>query len=377
MAIMIVAGEASGDDHAARLVAALRRRTADKIEFFGCAGPKMRAAGVDPVVEADGLAMVGLFEIAGALPKFITVFGKLMDAARKRRPDAVILVDFPEFNLKLARPLKNAGIKVVYYISPQLWAWRRYRKRTIRDSVDLLLSIMPFEREWYQGEGILGVEYVGNPLVDEVRPQCSGKELRKELGLSESAKIVAMLPGSRGAEVSRVLPVFSRTAAELLSRRKDLVFLAALPKGHENIRHISEQKFQNLRFLYGRTHDVLNAADAAAITSGTATLEAAILGTPMVIVYKASALNYALFRPLISVDHIGLVNLIAGKRIVTELIQDEFKPATLAEELERLLEPEVSGRMRSELAAAVRKLGGGGASERAADAIIRLLEHGR
>jgi lipid-A-disaccharide synthase len=374
---MVVAGEASGDDHAARLIEALRRRTTNTVEFFGCAGPKMRAAGVDAVVEADELSMVGFLEIGGALPKFLSVFNKLKDAALERRPDAAVLVDFPEFNLKLARSLKKAGIKVVYYISPQLWAWRKYRKRTIRDSVDLLLSIMPFEREWYEREGIHGVEYVGNPLVDEVRPQCSGPEFRKELGIADTAKVIAMLPGSRGAEVKRVLPIFSRTASELSAGREDLEFLVAFPKGHQASRQVLESKFSNLRFLYGRTYDVLNAANAAAITSGTATLEAAILGTPMVIVYKASILNYALLRPLISVDNFGLVNLIAKKRIVTELIQHDLTPRTLAEELSKLLDPEVSLRIKRELGAAVAKLGGGGASERAADAIIRLLELGR
>lgn len=372
---MVVAGEASGDAHAAKLVHAIREACSNEVTFFGCAGPKMRESGVEAIVEADELSIVGLLEIGIALPRFLSVFKKLKTAARKRRPDAVVLVDFPDFNLKLARPMKRLGIKVIYYISPQMWAWRQYRRRTIENYVDLLISILPFEKDWYGSRGIHTVEYVGNPLAMEVHANIARLEFRREFDISEDRKLIAMLPGSRRAEIQRMLPVFAATTAAIRTMRSDVDLLVALPEDKRGLNERLAGEFPSLRFVFGRTYDTLNAADAAAVTSGTATLEAGIIGTPMVIVYKTSALNYKLLRPLIDVEHFGLINLIAGKRIAREMIQDELTPRELAKELGRLLEPEANKTMREELAEAVEKLGHGGASKRAAEAIIRLLEN--
>lgn len=372
---MIVAGEASGDMHAAKLVDALRAADPGaEFSFFGAAGPKMRASGVDAVVESDHLSIVGLLEIGRALPMFYGAFRKLKAEAVRRRPDAVVLVDFPDFNLKIARTLKKKGSKVVYFISPQLWAWRKYRIGTIRKYVDLLISILPFEKGWYEAHGVNHVEYVGSPLAMEVHPNISKEEFCARHGLNAHRTIVSLLPGSRHAEISRILPELLKTADLMAERDGSVQFIAALPP-HKLEKIGPELKNTKAKVIWveGETFDALNASDAAAITSGTATLEAGIIGTPMAIVYKTSALNYKLLRPLIDVDHFGLINLIAEKRVARELIQEDLTPQKLADELFRLIEPDENKAIREELAKAVDKLGHGGASKRAAEAIVRIL----
>lgn len=377
--IMIVAGEPSGDAHAARLVNALKA-AAPEAEFvvFGSAGPQMRSAGVEAVVEADKLAIMGIPEIARSMPMFVETYRELVKAAGDRRPDLVVLVDFPEFNLKLARSFKKKGFKIVYYISPQLWAWRTYRYRTIKLYVDLLLTILPFEKEWYQKKGVEHVEFVGNPLVNEVHADLSKQEFTEKYGLDPAKPLIALLPGSRRKEVSMILPPMLGACRLLAMNRSDVQFVVALAAGRmsEEIAGLIGEAYAKgltVTVVHDDTYNVLNAADAAAVASGTATLEAAIIGVPMAVVYKASGLNFRLVRPLISVEHFGLVNLVAGKRIVREYIQDDFTPAALAYELERLLEPSTNENVRQELRNAVDKLGEGGASRRAADAILRLI----
>ena len=366
--VLIVAGEASGDLHAAKLVNEMA--SLGDFAFFGSAGEKMRAAGVDPVVKADGLSIVGLLEIGRALPMFWGVYRKLIAEAEQRDARLAILVDFPDFNMKLAKALKKRGLTVVYYISPQLWAWRKYRIKTIRKYVDLLISILPFEKEWYQKNGVDHVEYVGNPLAMEVHADSSREEFCERYGLDPSRPIVSLLPGSRTAEIARILTPLIQTAELISAKRPDLQFVVALPKGKLS-RKIDAP--DEVKWIAGETFDALNASDAAAITSGTATLEAGIIGTPMAIVYKTSAINYKLLRPLIDVEHFGLINLIAGKRVAAELIQDDLTPETLSAELFRLLEPSVNAEVRADLAAAADRLGHGGASKRAAEAIISLI----
>lgn len=365
--VLIVAGEASGDLHAAKLVKELN--AAGNFAFFGSAGEKMRAEGVEPTVRADGLSIVGLLEIGRALPMFWGVYKKLIAEADRRDTKLAILVDFPDFNMKLAKALKKRGLTVVYYISPQLWAWRKYRISTIRKYVDLVISILPFEKDWYAKNGVGHVEYVGNPLAMEVHADSSKAEFCERHGLDPSQPIVSLLPGSRGAEITRILPLLIETAMVMFAKGPELQFVVALPRGKMS-RKIEAP--EAVTWVEGETFDALNASDAAAITSGTATLEAGIIGTPMAIVYKTSAINYKLLRPLIDVEHFGLINLIAGKRVANELIQDDFTPETLAAELFRLIEPSTNAEIRKELAAAVDKLGHGGASKRAADAILTL-----
>jgi lipid-A-disaccharide synthase len=371
---MIVAGEASGDTHAAKLVAALRDAVPGvEHEFFGSAGPKMREAGVEALVQADGLSIVGLAEIASALPMFIGAFNTLKRAAVERKADAVVLVDFPEFNLKLARVLKKKGLKVIYYISPQLWAWRKYRLETVKRYVDLLITILPFEKDWYETNAFARVEYVGSPLAREVHPTMSKTDFCSKHSLDPQRPIIALLPGSREKEIVRIVPVMLAAARLIGDSRPDVQFVLAFGSGKHAPNSLAEDPSERLLTVVDETYNALSAADAAAITSGTATLEAGILDTPMTVVYKTSPLNYRIFAPMIDVPHYGLINLIAGRRVATELIQDDLTPKSLADELLRLLEPAVNVEMRRELKTAADSLGHGGASKRAAEAIVKLL----
>ncbi|MEO8572660.1 MAG: lipid-A-disaccharide synthase [Pyrinomonadaceae bacterium] len=384
--IMIVAGEPSGDLHAAKLVKALRETPDAVFDFFGSAGPRMRDAGVEPLVMADDLSIVGLPEIARALPKFLRIFNRLKRAARDRRPDVVVLVDFPDFNLKLAKVLSKRGLKIVYYISPQLWAWRQYRITTVRKYVDLLISILPFEKSWYEKHGVDHVEYVGSPLSREVHASVDRAAFCRTHELNSDKKIVALLPGSRHKEITRILPVMLETAVRMLKTDPSIQFIIATGS-EENRKDVDAiittsgerglSLGEALIILQNQTFNALNASDAAAVASGTATLETGIIGTPMAIVYKTSALNYKLLRPLIDVEHFGLINLIAGERVAAELIQHDFTAKSLADELFRLIKTDTNKEVRERLAAAAEKLGRGGASTRAAEAILRVLKDDR
>jgi len=377
---MLVAGEASGDAHAAALVRALRETAPETaFEFFGATGAKMREAGVETIVKADDLAIVGLPEIARALPMFLKTFQTLKNAALERKPDAVVLIDFPDFNLKLAKSLKKQRLKIAYYISPQLWAWRKYRASTVKSSVDLLLTILPFEKDWYARRGIAHVRYVGNPLAGEVKSALTKAEFCAKYELDMTKPIIALLAGSRQKEIARILPPLLETAGLMESVNRDLQFIVTLAPTRkfseiEAAKNKARRLPKNLTVVKDETREALNASDAAAVTSGTATLETAMLGVPLAIVYKTSALNYKLLRPIISVEHFGLINLIAGERLANELIQDDFTPEALSAELFRLLEPAANVKMRERLREVVETLGKGGASKRAAEAILNLLD---
>ncbi len=380
---MIVAGEASGDSHAAKLVYALKEFSPDiSFEFFGSTGSKMRDAGVETIIEADQLAIMGLPEVAKALPMFWRVFKTLLKEAKNRRPDVVVLVDFPEFNLKLAKSFKKNGLRVVYYISPQLWAWRKYRAKGIEKYVDLLLTILPFEKDWYLEKGIRHVKYIGNPLAGEVKPKLSKEEFCTKHGLDDKRPIIALLAGSRRKEISRILPVLIETAALMATKEPGLQFVNAIAATREiseveEIIQSVEKKGvrtpKSFLTIKDETYDALEASDAAAVASGTATLETAIIGTPLAVVYKSSVLNWHIFRPMITVEHFGLVNLIAQERLAKELLQYDLTPSALAGELFRLLEPKVNSAMRKELSKVKESLGQKGASARAAEAIISLI----
>lgn len=378
ISIMMVAGEASGDLLGAKLVAALNTTFASaQLRLFGCAGPRMRAAGVEAIVAADDLSVVGLAEIGRSLPVFLRAMRKLRNAATDRRPDVVVLIDFPEFNLRLARHLKKQECKIVYYVSPQLWAWRKYRLGFIDRYVDLLLSILPFEKTWYAEHGVHHVEFIGNPHVREIHPMVNRAELSAAVGFDPSRPIIALLPGSREREIARILPVMLGSAAIVSTSVADAVFVicASNETAAAHCRRILDTAAvgENFFLVTNRTHDVLAAAEAGAITSGTATLEAAILNLPMVVVYKTSRLNYGLLKPLIDVPHYALINLVAGERLVTELIQDDFTPRRLADELMTLLAPARNAAVRSDLQSAAERLGHGGASQRAAELILELV----
>ncbi len=379
--LMIVAGEASGDAHAAALVRALRE-AAPQLDFFGATGPLLRSAGVESVVRSDDLAILGLLEIGRALPKFWRAYQLLKQAATERHPEAVILVDWPDFNLKLARALHRRGLKVIYYISPQLWAWRSYRARNIQRDVDLLLSILPFEQDWYADRGIDHVEYVGHPLAGEVQPRYGRTEFCRQLKLDPKLPIISLLPGSRRKEVERILPPMLEAAALISARRPEVQFLVVVApsRSSDEMRDIVRAQRSTpeplpscIHIVSGQSREALAASDAAAIASGTATLEAALLETPMVVVYKESGINWHTLGRLITTDHYGLVNLVAGERVATELMQDDLNGERLANELLLLLNRERNEQVRERLREVADELGEGGASERAAEYILQAL----
>jgi lipid-A-disaccharide synthase len=381
--LMIAAGEPSGDAHAAALVAALREEAPQaEFELFGATGALMRERGVASIVRSDDLAIMGIAEVTRALSKFWRAFRALRSAAIERQPDAVVLVDWPEFNLRLARALHRRGLRVIYYISPQLWAWRSYRVRNIRRDVDLLLAILPFEPAWYKARGVEHVEFVGHPLVGEVRVESTRAEFCERHGLDKTRPLVALLPGSRHKELERILPPMLDAVSLLSQSRPDAQFVIALAPNRELAEaqaHVDAAAQRgaswplSLRIVQQETREAMAAADAAAIASGTATLEAAMLGVPMVIVYKESAINWHTLGSLITTEHFGLVNLIAGERIATELMQDDLNGERLAEELILLLDPERNRQARVRLHQIAASLGEGGASRRAAQTILKAV----
>jgi len=378
--LMIVAGEASGDAHGASLVNALREATPEiNFEFFGATGLRMRAAAVESIVDTDKLSLMGLWEIGTALPKFLDAYRRLKVAATERNPDAVVLIDWPEFNLRLARWLHRRGTRVIYYISPQLWAWRSYRARSIRRDVDLLLSILPFEKEWYASRGITNVEYVGHPLAGNVVAAYDRNEFCRRHNLDPNSPIISLLPGSRHKELARILPPMIDAAANISKQRADIQFVLVIapnrdPKEAQEIISAHDPPLANLRLIHHGTREALAASDAAAIASGTATLEAALLGTPMVIVYKESPINWHVLGKLINVENYGLVNLIAGRTVVTELMQQDCNGERMAKELLDLLPSERNSSLRGELQRIAGRLGEAGASQRAAEKILSFIQ---
>ena len=369
---MIVTGEASGDKHAARLMTALRELApGEEWEFFGAGGSEMRAAGADTLVDIRELAIMGLLEVLRALPRFWQVFRLLRRSADGRRPDAVILLDWPEFNLRLARRLARDGHRVIYYISPQIWAWRTYRIRTIRRYVEQMLVILPFEKEFYQRHGVQ-VDYVGHPLLDSIRVTTTREEFCQRHQLDPGRRIIAFLPGSRHSEIRHILPPLLATIARLNCEHPEWQYVLPLAR---TISRAEIPRPVGLTIIEDDTCNALAAADLAVVASGTATLETAIIGTPLIVVYRASELNWRIFRPLIRVPWVGMPNLIAGRQIVPELLQADLNPDRLTAEICQLVEdPARLAGVRDELATVRAALGSAAASTRAAAAILNRLQ---
>ncbi len=373
--ILIVAGEASGDLHGARLVEALTGLE-PRISVEGMGGPQMRAAGVRLLADAGGTAVVGLTELWEKRRTLQLALRRLRDHLRAVRPALLICIDFPDFNLLLARTAHQLGIPVCYFISPQVWAWRRGRIRTIRRLVRKMLVLFPFEEALYRSAGV-DVTFVGHPLLDVLAKVPPREACRAALGIRGATPVLGLLPGSRDAEVRRHLPLLLQASAELAAARPDLRFLLGLApslEGKALTALAAAQSPAQVTAVHGRTHEVIRAADVLLAVSGTVTLEAAILGTPMIITYRLGALSWLIARLLIHVRFIGLPNLVANEAIVPELIQFEATPERLAATAAAILEsPERQARMRAALAEVRTRLGAPGAAERAAREVLALL----
>lgn len=372
--ILIVAGEASGDVHGARLVAALRR-LAPQLSVEGMGGTQMRAAGVHLLADAGDTAVVGLTELWEKRRALRDALRRLRDHLATVRPALLICIDFPDFNLLLARTAHRLRIPVCYFISPQVWAWRRGRIRTIRRLVKKMLVLFPFEEAMYREAGV-NVTFVGHPLLDALADVPRQDACRAALGLAGSAPVLGLLPGSRQAEMRRHLPLLLQAASLLTAARPDLEVLLGLTPSLDGRAVEADVEASGVRatVIQGRTSEVIRAADLLLAVSGTVTLEAAILGTPMIITYRLGALSWLLARLLVRVRFIGLPNLVANEGIVPELIQFDATPERLATTAAAILDsPERQARMRAALAEVRARLGTPGAAERAAREVLALL----
>jgi lipid-A-disaccharide synthase len=369
--LLLSCAEASGDLYAGALVRALREQQPD-LQVSGLGGSHFQSAGGRLLADYHGIAVTGLTEALSKVPEVFAVRRRLLAAARTEKPHALVVIDSPDFNFRLAPGVKRLGVPVVYYVSPQIWAWRRSRINTIRRFADLVLVIFPFEESLYRQHGI-PVEFVGHPLVDLTSTSAPREGFLRAQGLNPSAPCVALLPGSRPNEVARILPVLIRALPLVRQRVADVQFVVARAPHLDDALFREVASVPRTAVVEGDADTVLAAADVAITASGTATVQTALLDTPMVIVYRVSPLSYQLLRRLVRVDAIGMVNLIAGEKIVPELIQDALTPAAVAEETVSLLtNQDRAARMRDGLARVRTKLGGAGASQRAARAILRV-----
>lgn len=334
--------------YASRVVKAIRERHPDA-EFFGCAGPRMQAEGVRAVADSRSIAVVGLVEVLAHIPRIYGEFRKLKKAVLAEKPDVAVLTDAPDFNLRLARFLRRQGVPVVYLIAPQAWAWRQGRVKTLRATVDRLLCIFPFEEEFFTRHGV-PTTYIGHPLARIVKPSLSRQEFCAKYGLATDKKIVVLLPGSRRGEIERHLGDLLEATKRLQGR--DLVFLLALPGGFGNT--FSERiRGSSIQLIVDATWDALAHAELALAASGTVTIEAALLRCPLVTFYKVNALSWMLGRRLVRAPYLSMVNLVAGRKIAPELIQDEMTGERIAAEAIRLLE---DGQARDAMRAALREV---------------------
>ena len=386
MRIMISCGEPSGDLYAGALAAEILRRDSSA-DIFGFGGQRLASAGARLIGDFQGISVTGLTEAIRVLPRSFAMLRRLTGVARERRPDVFVAIDFPDFNFRLMAALHRLGIPVVYYISPQLWAWRAGRMQTMKRFVSRVLVIFPFEEELYRREGV-PVEFVGHPLVDLVRVRQPRAALLREHGLNATAPTVALLPGSRPNELRRIVPGMAASLPLIRARVPDVQFVVAAAPNladelFEPLVRLEADTTESMRtetvasgfsrtiVLREQTDDVLAASDVVITASGTATVQAALHERPMVVVYKLSPLTYRLGKPFVRVDTYAMANLVAGKRVVPELIQEGFTAERVAEEAIRFLtDGELYTRTRDELRLVREKLGEPGASGRAADAVL-------
>ncbi|MFA5793544.1 MAG: lipid-A-disaccharide synthase [Candidatus Brocadiia bacterium] len=372
--IMIVAGETSADLHGSNLITALKSVCKEDIKVFGLGGPKMRAAGVELLDDITAYAGTGLDPLRN-LARFSDIFRQLVHAARSNRPDLAILIDFPDFNLRLAKKLKAYGIKIAYYISPQVWAWRAGRINIIRKYVDKMLVLFEFEKEFYKRYDI-DVEWVGHPLLDAIKPSpVTKQEIRRSLGLPPNGLVIGILPGSRLSEFRRHFPVIAKALPLIKSSSPVRYIMGAAPNITQKMinEYMPAGHKTDISVYYGRTYDVIRAADLLIAVSGTVTLEAAIMGAPMLVIYKVSLITELVLAPLVKIKKYSIVNIVAGKEVVPELIQRQASPRRIFDTVTELIKPGRLVEISQGLAEVKRKLGLPGASIRAANAIREMI----
>ena len=370
---MIVAGEASGDIYGAALVSEANTLVPG-IHFFGIGGARMREAGVETLVDSSDMAVVGLVEVIKHFDVISAAFGKLKQIILQTPPDLLILIDYPGFNLRLAKVAKKAGIKVLYYISPQIWAWRQGRVKKIARLVDHMAVILPFEAPFYEKAGV-PVTFVGHPMLDLVQVQLDRSTAATSFSLDPARKVVGLFPGSRHNEIERLLPVIIGAASRLMEQFPVIQFilpLASTLSSNDIVPQLTAAGL-DVTTTRDRIHDMIRACDAVISVSGTVTLEIALVGTPMVIIYKLSPLTYQIAKRLIKVPNIGLCNIVAGETMVRELIQDEANPEMISAEIAALLTDQTyHASIVAKLAHVRSKLGSGGASARVAALALEL-----
>lgn len=366
MDLLVVAGEASGDRHAADVVAALKARRPD-LRFFGMGGERLKAEGVELVHGAHEISVMGITEVLPKIPRILEVLGDLSRAARERRPAAALLCDVPDFNLRLAKRLKAMGIPVAWYVSPMVWAWRPGRVKAIAARVDRMLCILPFEEDFYRGTPVKA-RYVGNPVVEQVPPPGDVAPFRRALGLPVEGRWLALLPGSRPSEISRILPTLVDAAKRLHER-----VIVPIAPGLDRAAIVAAFEGVQAHFVDGRAAEVVGASDVAVVASGTATLEAGLMQRPLVVVYRVAPLSYLVGRAMVKLQHFSLVNLLAGRTVVPELLQGHFTGEAVAEHVAKLWSGPDRDAQLAGLEEVRAKLGGKGAAGRAADAVLELL----
>ncbi len=371
--IMLIAGEASGDLHGAHLVKSIRSYLPEG-RFYGIGGTHMRKEGVTLIRDISPLGVTGAWEVLAKLNTIRKVYFQVLHTLKTSRPDLLILIDYPDFNLRVARIAKKLKIPIVYYISPQVWAWRRNRIYLIARLVTKMIVIFPFEQELYQQAGV-DVTWVGHPLIDRVKPELNKTEFCRRYGLDPSHPLIGLLPGSRENEIRRLYPVMRSAADLILKQIPQIQFILPLAPSIQETLLLKFPGQTPVQIVKNRGYEAMNAADLLIVASGTVTIEAALLKVPMIITYKVSPLTYALGKRLIQVPYIGMVNLVAGKQVVPELIQQDATPERIAQEAIKLLkDPAKRMAIREELAKVKEKLGEPGASDRAAQAVIEVLK---
>jgi lipid-A-disaccharide synthase len=371
MRVMFVAGETSGDLHGSGVVRALHSRVGDA-DIFGVGGDRMRAEGMECIVHVEELSVMGFAEVLRKLPRLREVERRLTALLDSRRPDVVVLIDYPGFNLRFARAVKSRSIPVLYYISPQVWAWHRSRVRTMRGLVDRMMVVFPFEVDIYEAGGI-PVEFVGHPLLERLHTTGDRGTFLLRHGLRADRPLLALIPGSRRQEVQRILPPVAEAAAEIRRTTGAEIAVSVAPHLDPAFVRSFLPPGMSCAVVEDDAYGLMEHATAAIVTSGTATLETGWFGTPMAVVYRTSPLTYIIGRMLVRVGNIGLVNIVAGGRIVPEFIQDDVRPARLAPELQRMITDErYAADIRRRLAVIRSRLGEPGASERVVDGILGL-----